>query len=312
MIALLFLTPFLLGHGEFSLALDAKQYDAENPVETEKDSGDAISPFLVTVSPFFPNCDSTAEIAKGKHKNHQGEEEGTEFWPPFLGYRLKVTDTLLAVFTGLLFVATWLLWRSTDALVRDANRSADRQARDTQEQLVIAKQSAETSREALVKSQRAFVRALGYPWLWRPDFDRPGKYLFDIAPLIENAGSTPTVDMTIITDYALRDTPVPDGFAFPYRDQPGNTLIGPKQTIGANHAIILDEDLLAVQNGTKFFYIWGTVIYRDVFYGTPDHTTEFCTQITRVLGNPLDPRNPKGTSVEIAHPSSSSRTTSFC
>jgi hypothetical protein len=32
------------------------------------------------------------------------------------------------------------------------------------------------------------------------------------------------------------------------------------------------------------------------------HTTEFCTQINRVIGDPLDPRdpnNPKGTSVEI-------------
>jgi hypothetical protein len=165
------------------------------------------------------------------------------------------------------------------------------------------KNAAETSREALIKSQRAFIRSIGFPWLWRPDFSRPGKYFYDITPIIENAGATPTVDMTIIVDSILRDAPIPDGFDFPYRDRPGITLIGPRQTIGTNNTIILDEDLLAVQNGEKFFYLYGTITYRDVFNGTPVHNTEYCTQITRVLGNPLDPSDPaigpKATSVEI-------------
>ena len=34
--------------------------------------------------------------------------QGTEFWPPFLGYRLKITDSLLALFTLLLvIVGAW-------------------------------------------------------------------------------------------------------------------------------------------------------------------------------------------------------------
>jgi hypothetical protein len=108
--------------------------------------------------------------------------------------------------------------------------------------------------------------------------------------------------MKIVVNYTIRDTQLPDGFDFLYSVEPGNTLIGPHQTIGANHAEILDDDLLAIQKGTKFFYFWGTITYRDVFEGTSVHTTEFCTQITRVIGNPLDPREkgvPKGTSVEI-------------
>jgi hypothetical protein len=109
--------------------------------------------------------------------------------------------------------------------------------------------------------------------------------------------------MKLVVDYAIRDTPLPDEFNFPYRAEPGDTLIRPHQTIGTNHAVILDDDLLAVQNGTKFFYLWGTITYGDVFEGTPHHSTEFCTQITRVVGNPLDPGDPaigpKATSVEI-------------
>jgi hypothetical protein len=180
--------------------------------------------------------------------------------------------------------------------MKTASKIAETAARAT-------KEAADTSREALVKSQRAFVRSIGFPWLWRADFGRPGKYFYDITPVIENAGATPTVHMKIVVDYAIRETPLPDQFNFPYRTGPADTLVGPRQTIGANHAEILDDDLLAIQNGTKFFYLWGTITYLDVFDGTPLHTTEFCTQITRVLGNPLDPRDlavgPKATSVEI-------------
>jgi hypothetical protein len=166
-----------------------------------------------------------------------------------------------------------------------------------------AKDAANTSREALVKSQRAFVRSVGFPWFWRPDIDRVGRDFYDITPNIENAGATPTVDMKIVVNYALRNTPLPDDFDFPYVIEPGDSIIGPHQIIGTNNALIVDDDLVSVQNGTKFFYMWGTITYRDVFDRTPVHITEYCTQITRVLGNPLDPRDlaigPRATSVEI-------------
>jgi hypothetical protein len=197
----------------------------------------------------------------------------------------------LAVFSaGLLVVAAlqiWLLLRAEDVSRIAAN---------------AAKDSAQIAREALVTSQRAFIRAAGFPWLWRPDTDRTGKYFFDIQPTLENAGNTPTVDASINVNSSLREKPLPDDFDFPYVGEPGEAVIGSKQSVGVNNAIILDDDLLAVQQGKKFFYIWGTATYRDVFEGTPVHTTQFCTQIQRVIGNPLDPRDPnvpKGTSVEI-------------
>src|SRR5580700_4128136 len=56
------------------------------------------------------------------------DEEGAEFWS-ILGYRLKVTDTLLAAFTFLLFGATVALWLSTHNLVRGADKTAERQLR---------------------------------------------------------------------------------------------------------------------------------------------------------------------------------------
>lgn len=89
---------------------------------------------------------STVEAAKldkehgGKH-SEQGENEGTEFWPPFLGLRLKITDSLLAVFTFGLLVFTGLLWRSTHKL------------------WTAGKKQIAVTRDALIGDQRAWITA---------------------------------------------------------------------------------------------------------------------------------------------------------
>jgi hypothetical protein len=61
----------------------------------------------------------------------QSNEEGSEFWPPFLGVRLKITDSLLAVFTLGLLVFTGLLWQSTEKLWIAGEKTAASQSRDT-------------------------------------------------------------------------------------------------------------------------------------------------------------------------------------
>jgi len=66
---------------------------------------------------------------KGPENGKNAEQRGTEFWPPFFGYRLKVTDTLIAAFTALLFAATFFLWFTTRNLVRGADDTSKRQLR---------------------------------------------------------------------------------------------------------------------------------------------------------------------------------------
>lgn len=225
-------------------------------------------------------CQQAAQ--KAGHKT----EECKSLWE-------KTTSDPVALFTFVLAVSTIGLWVATVFLYRAGER-----------QIGIAKRAADIAETSLVATQRAFVRVLNFPWLWRPDTDRPGKYFYDITPVVENDGNTPTVDMRIVVSSQLRDTPLPDDFEFSYDGiEPALSLIGSHQSIGAHRAIILDDDLLLVQQGKKFFYIWGTITYRDVFENTAQHTTKFCTEINRVMGNPLDPRdpsNPKGTTVEIA------------
>lgn len=138
--------------------------------------------------------------------------------------------------------------------------------------------------------------------MWRPYLSKQPGVFYDISPTFINVGETPAVDPVIITNSALRDSKLPDNFDFPYTGAPKSTILGPKQSIAATGISITDQDLLAVQQGKKFFYLWGTITYRDVFDGTPVHRTDFATNIAAVNGDPLkpaDPTNPKGTTVEI-------------
>jgi hypothetical protein len=77
---------------------------------------------------------ANALLASLQEEHHRtggpnSEEEGTEFWPPVFGYKLKVTDTLVAAFTGLLFFATIALYAATKNLVKSSERTARRQLR---------------------------------------------------------------------------------------------------------------------------------------------------------------------------------------
>jgi hypothetical protein len=67
------------------------------------------------------NPSATHQIDR-RENLQEAENEGTEFWPPFVGLRLKITDSLLAVFTLGLLVFTALLWGSTDNLWKAGER----------------------------------------------------------------------------------------------------------------------------------------------------------------------------------------------
>jgi hypothetical protein len=55
-----------------------------------------------------------ALTAQSRSQHREDEQEGAEYWPRYCGFRVKITDSLLAVFTALLFGATCGLWMSTN------------------------------------------------------------------------------------------------------------------------------------------------------------------------------------------------------
>jgi hypothetical protein len=62
-----------------------------------------------------------ADASHSADGHKDGNQEGTEFWPPFLGVRLKITDSLIALFTGVLAIYTARLNKSTKKLWGEAN-----------------------------------------------------------------------------------------------------------------------------------------------------------------------------------------------
>ena len=104
-------------------AVQTPQVKSEQQAEgTAKSEQQPAQNAPAVVAPNQPSCCKIAE-----HR----EEEGTEFWPRFLGLRLKITDTLLAAFTFGLVVVTGLLVRRTRQLW-EATLEADKaRKRDT-------------------------------------------------------------------------------------------------------------------------------------------------------------------------------------
>jgi hypothetical protein len=98
-----------------------------------------------------PSTPSPSSQNKRGGDGDHGSEEGTEFWPPLFGYRLKITDSLLALFTFGLCIATGFLWRATLKLWKAGEK-----------QIAIAQKSADAAKEsadAAKKSSDAAIAA---------------------------------------------------------------------------------------------------------------------------------------------------------
>ena len=174
-------------------------------------------------------------------KARQGEEEGTEFWPAFLGYRLKVTDTLVAAFTALLFFATIALWLATRRLVTGAEQTAERQL-------------------------RAFVFAKGFSSRINLEEDEPGnfrvgQYLFFFS--IENVGLTPAQDLRCYfsTEALPKNEDVEPSFT-----PSGNSVsivLGPRSESRSGYITIEVDELVRCWCNEIEIYIWSRIEYRD-------------------------------------------------
>jgi hypothetical protein len=74
-------------------------------------------------------------------------------------------------------------------------------------------------------------------------------------------------------------------FLSPPNSQNAPAIVPPHGSVLGATATLTDDELLNVKNGTKFYYIYGTVKYYDIFDDTPMHTTTFCRQVTNILGH---------------------------
>jgi hypothetical protein len=189
----------------------------------------------------LPTIGGPSSSRKDYTKAHEAEEQGTEFWPAFLGYRLKVTDTLVAVFTALLFFAT-----------RDLVRGADDAAR---------------------RQLRAYLSMT--PKIFS-NFVTGG--FVQVEFLQRNHGHTPAFTITHIFEIAILPNPLPDRFVFPIptKTVPNNHTIFPADDAKGwfyGGGPLTAAEVASVAARTHRIHVWGVTTYRDAFH--KERTTKF-------------------------------------
>jgi hypothetical protein len=169
--------------------------------------------------------------------------------------------TILGIKPGewLLSIVTLMLWGATVGLVRGSDRTAERQLR------------------AYVHLKNLEVRQIMDPW-GVSGIHRETPILF---VTWENAGQTPTRNMTTNSNWASFETDIPGDFQFPDDPLRAIGLLGPRQTQELKPRQPLPIDILSQAAERKIkIYVWGWVEYDDVFAGTPRHRTEFAAELT--------------------------------
>jgi hypothetical protein len=202
-------------------------------------------------------------------------------------YDVKVTDVLLAIFAGLLV----LLGRDLARRMRDTATAAKESASVAERSATVAEKSARVAEDALISGQRAFMFIREIKTYLHQDPDTGG-FHWTIHPIWANSGNTPTRGLSINTTYRLLDEPLPKDYNFPESQEDLiPTIAGPRSMVEAVSGTLSSEDLAAVKEGRKFFYIWGWAEYHDIFEGTKKRVTRFCNQLIEVDGDPVTPIN---------------------
>jgi hypothetical protein len=87
-----------------------------------------------------------------------------------------------------------------------------------------------------------------------------------VFPLLRtNSGSTPTVNGKMQVGHRMSTEDLPANFAYPLDSPVSDFHIEPKGGTAWDYDIPVG-DLIAIQNHTSRYFIWGTEIYRDVFF----------------------------------------------
>jgi hypothetical protein len=175
--------------------------------------------------------------------------------------RLAVYTRQLAVFTALLVAATTLLFAIGIYQGVQLGRHASHMER-----------SVETSRAALVTTQRAFLFLDEF-------YVDQGPTGFIIKPQWRNSGKTPPKNMTIRTNWKSLEGDLPDDFDYHYDKPAAKMFVGPEAQEWSAPVLIPLNIVNIVNRGTSKIYFWGRVDYLDIFDNTQPHFTEWCYRV---------------------------------
>jgi hypothetical protein len=179
-------------------------------------------------------------------------QEGTEFWPLILGYRLKITDTLIALFTALLFGATWGLWVATKNLVAGAQRTARTQLR------------------AFVFGKFESAPNVG-------DAGTITQYIFYVP--FENVGLTPATHVRSWLKVHGRPKGENVDPTFVVDEVSPPTVMGPRTVLQSSLIAIPLPAMMACWRQETEIFVWSRIEYRDIFDPDILHHHEQCGNV---------------------------------
>jgi hypothetical protein len=264
---------------------------AKEPATDQNERGSDKVPFAVKIVS-APDGSPEAKREQAEREEKATNERG-----------LTVATWILAFATGLLFIAAafqvGLFWWQL-RLIRESLVDTKLAAEAAKEGADATRDSADISRLAMIASDRAYVHHAGISWVSHHQLS-DGRIFWSIRPQWFNAGNTPARQLTVWVEYELRPDPLPDEFVFvpPIEQKLIAGGIPPQGRIGSAHRNVWGDDLAAVREGTRYFYVWGVVRYRDVFPGTPERITKFCAVLAQIYGNPLLSFDAKDNPVEL-------------
>lgn len=226
------------------------QIELEKKSESAANSKAMVAPnakLACNSSSATPIVVSCIPASLSRPEEEQSHEQGNESWPAFFGYRVKVTDSLLVLFT-------FLLWLATRNLVKGAEKTSERQLRAYvfPEAYIIC---AANEAGEIVEPQQ--VIAVGF---------RPVSVV-----RFKNTGQTPAYGVTIfgrmeIVDWSLVEGALPE-IDFTKSDV-SRTSLGPGAAttkFEINERNLTTEDMAVLQSGKKAIFVYGEVRYQDIF-----------------------------------------------
>lgn len=236
---------------------------------------------------------SAASETKSHDRPKEGAHEASEFWT-IGGRSLKITDTLLVVFTFLLFLATVALFWATRDLVEDAKHSGEVNSSNMQAAIAESRRSADAAthaadaaRDSVRLAERTAERQLrAYVVIDKATVTLKDRRLTGVLE-IKNSGQTPAYDLTVVSEVTAQ-SPGMKRIEIPQPMRPpitltSKTIIAPggESRAPSQFDIAVSDDFTipALKDGRRAVYLVGQIRYRDVF----DHKWILDIQMTNVF-----------------------------
>jgi hypothetical protein len=184
------------------------------------------------------NLKSPIPNALTKTEADQNKEDGKKGKTWYSYFTDHAPEWLVALFTGTLWWSTRRLWRVTNATLKHAEKTAERQLRA----YVIV--------EGAIKTKN------------------PGGKGFGVAVDTKNFGDTPAYDLFQWSKIEIRERPLQSRLPIHCAASQNRAILGPKASTISMPSFTRDltaDEIEAIQRGKKAIYVHGEISYRDAF-----------------------------------------------